>query len=448
MTRWSSTEIARVLGTGPTMEREFTSFSTDTRAIAPGALFVALVGKRFDAHEFLDEAILKGAAGVVVRNGSEISGDVAVFAVDDTLAALGALGHARRRAIAGPVVAVTGTNGKTATKELLRKALETRWTVHATHGNLNNLVGVPLTLLAAPEGTEALVVEAGASIPGEVSCLREIIDPTVGVVTNVSMGHLEGFGSEQGVLAEKVSLLDGIPTAVVGTHPPELASRAQELATRVVVAGAAETADVHPDCWALDDHGRARIVCGDITATLPLVGQHQVDNAMVAYGVALELGLDPEAVWSGFESVTLPGGRCEVLRAGNLVVLHDAYNANPTSIVASLKTAQAMRGPRPLVVVLGTMLELGDRGPELHRAVADAVMEVEPSLVAVTGDFVPAFAAHAHVLGERLLTADDPTSLGERLTAHLEGGEFVMLKASRGVQLERVLPYLMTAGDA
>ena len=447
MNRWPSSRVASVLGAAPTGDRDFTSVSTDTRAIQPGALFVALVGERFDGHDFIGDAVARGATGVVSRFGTEISGDVSVFQVADTLTALGDLGNARRHDISGPVIAVTGTNGKTATKELLSKALGTRWSVHATSGNLNNLIGVPLTLLSAPDDAGALVVEAGASIPGEIARLREIIDPTIGVVTNVSTGHLEGFGSEEGVLAEKVSLLDGVTTAVVGTLPAELAERARDVAARVIVAGVDESADVHPDGWILDGDGKPVVEVDGVTVTLPLVGRHQADNAMLAFAVARELGLNPARVSAALETVTLPSGRCEVLRDGDLVVLHDAYNANPVSIAASLETAQAMRGLRPLVVVLGTMLELGERGAELHQSVANTVVDAQPNLVAVTGEFVSAFDAHAAALGERLLTADDPPTLGERLAERLEGGEFVLLKASRGVRLERVIPHIIKTGD-
>lgn len=447
MTLWTSGRAASALGTAPVAERVFTSVSTDTRTIEPGSLFVALVGDRFDGHDFVGEAVARGAAGIVVQRGIAVTEEIVVFQVPDTLTALGSLGLARRQNIPGHVVAVTGTNGKTATKELLAKTLGTRWCVHATHGNLNNLIGVPLTLLSAPDETVALVVEAGASVPGELARLRKIIDPTLAVVTNVSTGHLEGFGSLGGVLKEKVSLLEGVPTGVVGSRPRDLAERARDVAERVIVAGTDGTADVQPESWRLDEDGRAVVEFAGVTATLPLVGKHQVDNAMLAFAVAKELGLDLGSVAAALETVSLPSGRCEVLRHGNLVVLHDAYNANPASIAASLETAQVMRGERSLVVVLGTMLELGDRAPELHRTVADAVIRIGPSLVAVTGDFIPAFESHSVNLGGRLLTAPDPPSLGERLAQRLEGDEFILLKASRGVRLEEVIPHIVTAGD-
>ena len=172
-----------------------------------------------------------------MRRGTPAVGDLVLFPVDDTLSALGLLARARRRAIDGPVVAVTGSNGKTSTRAMLAAALSPRWRTHATRENLNNLVGVPLTILEAPDETEALVVECGANLPGELARLRAIVEPTVGVVTNVGASHLAGFGSREGVLREKVSLLADVPCAVVGQRPPELAALARRVARRTVVAG-------------------------------------------------------------------------------------------------------------------------------------------------------------------------------------------------------------------
>ena len=175
------------------------------------------------------------------------------FEVADTTRALGLLARARRREISGPVVAVTGTNGKTSTKEMLACALGVRWSTHATRENLNNLIGVPLTILGAPPHCDALVVEVGANQLGEIARLRDIVEPSIGVVTNVGHGHIEGFGSFEGVLREKVSLLEGVPAAVVGNDPPELASLARKLCEHVVTAGMDTAATHSPDRWELDD---------------------------------------------------------------------------------------------------------------------------------------------------------------------------------------------------
>ena len=443
MTTWTAARVAEVLRIDGRMAGTFRGISTDTRTLQPGDLFLALVGDRFDGHDFLDTARLGGASGAVIESGRPVPAGLTVFPVRDTLVALGALATARRREITGPVVAVTGTNGKTATKELIARALSPRWRVHATRGNLNNLVGVPLTILAAPGDTEALVVETGASVPGEIARLRSIVEPTVGVVTNVSTGHLEGFRSFEGVLAEKLSLLEDVDLAVVGTEPPQLAAGARARAGRVIVAGTAPHADVCPQTWGLDGEGRGVLTLDGVDVHLPLVGRHQLENATLALAVARHAGVELQAAAAALAAVALPGGRCEVLRRGDMVVLDDTYNANPASMAASLETARTMRGARPLVVVVGTMLELGEESGRLHDAVARRVLEAEPDLIAATGAFVDAFAPYAEKLGDRLITAADPSSLGERLAPRLAVNAFVLLKASRGVRLEQAIPFLL-----
>ncbi len=404
---------------------------------------MALVGERFDGHEYLVQAARHGAAGAVVRRGTPQTPGLLQFEVEDTLTALGQLARERRREIAGPVIAVTGTNGKTSTKEMLACALKTRWAVHATRENLNNLVGVPLTILDSPIECEALVVEVGANEVGEIARLRDIVEPSIGVVTNVSHGHLEGFGSFEGVLAEKTSLLEGVPLAVVGLEPPELALRAEQLADRVVVAGLQQRGPMEPQGWELDENVRGVLLVGDVRVRLPLVGYHQLENLTLVTAVARELGLDLASVAAKINDIQLPPGRCEVLTAGERIILNDSYNSNPGSLRALLRAASAMRGERRLVVVLGTMLELGAESAALHLESAADVMAARPDIVAVLGEFVPAFERFSESLGNRLITADDAEALGRSVAARLTGGDLVLLKGSHGVHLERAIPFLL-----
>ena len=409
---------------------------------------MALRGERFDAHDFLAQAKAAGAAAAVVRRGT-ISTGLPTFEVADTLAALGLLARARRRLLAAdaPVVAVTGSSGKTSAKEMIRSALAARWggRVHATTGNLNNLVGVPLTILAAPEDAEALVVEAGASVPGEIATLRDIIEPTIAVVTNVGVAHLEGFGTVERLLQEKASLLDGAAVAVVG-NAPALVAEARRRARRVVVVARDELGDVHPDKVDIDDTGRPVLHWMGASATLPVLGLHQVDNAMIALAVAREAGVEPKAALTALRGVQIPPGRGGLISQGSLQIIDDSYNANPDSVLAALETAltYAARRRRPLAVVLGSMLELGAESARLHAFVAGELMSFvpAPALVAAVGEFVPAFERHRGALGDRLITAPGAETLGPLLKAALRGNEIVLLKASRGVALERVLRHL------
>jgi UDP-N-acetylmuramoyl-tripeptide--D-alanyl-D-alanine ligase len=443
--------VAQALGTPDPGRLGFRRISTDTRGLEGGELFVALVGERFDAHAFLGDARARGASAAVVRRGTPPVDGLVFFEVADTLAALGALARARRLALpAGScVVAITGSSGKTSTKEMVRAVLAPRRRVHATSGNLNNLVGVPLTILAAADGTDALVVEAGASEPGEIAQLRRIIEPTIGVVTNVGHAHLEGFGTTERLLEEKAALLDGCPVAVVGAAPA-LVAQARRRARRVVTVGPDSGADIAPDRVSLDARGRPTIAWRGSTVTLPLFGRQQVANAMMAVAVGVEAGIAPAEALRSLADVRLPPGRGALLEMGGLLVIDDTYNANPDSTLAAIDAARAIaeQQGRPLAVVLGSMLELGAESARLHALVASELMRGAPgpALVAAVGDFGAAFDPHRAALGERLLAAPDVATLGPRLRAALRGNEVVLLKASRGVALERVLPYLHEAG--
>jgi UDP-N-acetylmuramoyl-tripeptide--D-alanyl-D-alanine ligase len=381
----------------------------------------------------------------VVRAGTRALKGLTFFEVPDTLRALGRLARARREEITGPVVAITGTNGKTSTRQLIAAVLRTAFKVHATRGNLNNLVGVPLTILGAPDDTQALVVEAGASVPGEIARLAEIIRPTLAVITNVAAGHLEGFGSTGAVLEEKVALLKGVPVAVVGPEPPELAERARSLAGRVVTAGVRASAEVRPQRWSLDASGRATIELQGRSVRLPLIGAHQAGNAMLALAVAAELKLDVATAAEALERVELPSGRGQVLHHGELTVINDAYNANPGSLLAALDTVRVMRARRPLVIVVGSMLELGRETRAQHERMADAIEAVQPDLIAAVGEFAEVFDGRHDRLKDRLITAPDPEELGRRLAARIRGNELVLVKASRGVRLENAIPHFFRA---
>lgn len=443
--RWTHAVIIDALGAeraGAGPDREYSGISTDTRTLALGALFVAIAGEHFDGHAHLATARDRGALGAVVRRGTTEVPGLVLYQVPDTVRALGQLARVRRREIRGPVVAVTGTNGKTSTKEMVAAALGTRYRTHRTAANENNLIGVPLTVLQAPEDTEALVIEAGASVPGEIGRYREIVAPEIVVVTNTVAGHLEGFGSLQGVLLEKLSLTDGVPLAVVGTDPPALAFGARERAERTITAGL-EEADLVPEVCTLESDGRPRLRVDGVEFVLAVPGMHQAGNALLAWAVARELGLDLARVGQALGAFTLPGGRVELAHHGRLTVLNDCYNANPQSFRAAIALAQSLRVGRRLVFVAGTMRELGDREAPLHREVAADLASLDPDLLVAVGAFGPALTPHAAALGDRLIVAPDTESAGPLLAARLTGDELVVLKASRGVALERILPAII-----
>jgi len=444
---WTSDEVAQSLGVAAPAKLAFSAISTDTRHLQPDTLFVALKGETFDAHSFLDTAKAGGATAAVVRRGTPPVDGLPFFEVEDTLDALGLLGRARRRMLpeGTPVVAITGSSGKTSTKEMIRAALGARYRVHATSRNLNNRIGVPLTILSAPDDTEALVAEAGASVPGEIAKLRDIIEPTIAVITNIGYAHVEGFGSLEGVMAEKLSLLDRAPVAIIGSGPDAMWPEARRRTQVIPAALAGKSSDDALLDRYLDRDGHPQIALDSgEKITLPAVGIHQLENAQIALAVAQRAGVEHDAAVRALAGVQLPEGRGDLREVGSMVVIDDTYNANPSSLRRAVQTADwlARRQRRPLVVVVGTMLELGPESARLHAEAAREIAQRKPALVAAVGMFVRAFEPLREALGGRLITAADAESLGPKLKSALRGNELVLLKASRGIALERVLNHL------
>lgn len=444
---WTSDEVAEALGVPAPAKLKFAAISTDSRHLIPDSLFIALKGENFDAHTFLDKAKAGGATAAIVRRGTPSVARLPFFEVDDTLHALGLLARARRRMLpeGTPVVAITGSSGKTSTKEMIRAALGARYRVHATPANLNNLIGVPLTILNAPEDTEALVVEAGASVPGEIARMRDIIEPTIAVITNVGYAHVEGFGSLERVMAEKLSLLDGVPVGILGSGPDAMWPEARRRTQVIPAALPGKSADdaLLDRYLDKDGHPRLSLDSGE-KVTLPAHGIHQLENAQIALAVAQRAGVDHDAAVRALAGVALPGGRGDLREIGNLLVIDDTYNANPSSLRRAVQTGAwlARRHRRPFVVVVGTMLELGPESARLHAEAAREIAQRKPALVAAVGTFARVFESLREALGGRLITAADADTIGPKLKSALRGNELVLLKASRGVALERVLNYL------
>ncbi|MFN2570887.1 MAG: UDP-N-acetylmuramoyl-tripeptide--D-alanyl-D-alanine ligase [Gemmatimonadales bacterium] len=444
---WASAEVAAALETPAPADLTFKSVTTDSRQPLADSLFVALKGERFDAHDFLAQAKTQGAAAAVVRAGTPAVDGLPFFPVDDTLVALGQLARARRRMLpeGTPVVAITGSTGKTSTKEMIRAALSARYRVHATAGNLNNRVGVPLTILEAPADAEALVVEAGASVPGEIAQLRDIIEPTIAVITNIGYAHVEGFGSLERVMAEKLSLLDRVPVSILGSGPdamwPEARRRTQVIPATTLGKSTDDTLlDRYLD---RDGHPVLTLDSGE-KITLPALGIHQLENAQIALAVAQRAGVEHDAAVRALAGLHVPDGRGNLRAIGNMVVIDDSYNANPSSMRRAVQTADwlARRQRRPLVVVVGTMLELGSESARLHAEAAREIAQRKPALVAAVGTFARVFETMREALGGRLITATDADALGPKLRSALRGNEMILLKASRGMALERVLQHL------
>jgi UDP-N-acetylmuramoyl-tripeptide--D-alanyl-D-alanine ligase len=405
---------------------------TDTRSVGPGDLFVALVGDRFDGHDFVRDAISRGAAGVVIARDMAGLG-VPVFRVADTLAALGTLGAFRRRVWGKPVIAVAGSNGKTSTKELIRAALGSRLEVFATTGNLNNLVGVPLTLLALPDHADVAVVEMGTNQPGEVARLRAIVNPDVTVITSVAEEHLEGLGDLAGVLREEASACVGVPVAIVPASQPEIGAAVRPLAQRVVSAGI-DDGDVHADGAGKD----GTLTVGGVLVPVPLNGAHNRRNAMLALAVAREFSIAVSDAAAGIAAMPAPSMRSAVEQLGRATLINDAYNANPGSTRAALELLAQTGAGRQRVAILGSMLELGPQADRLHDELLRTALESGADLVVAVAEYARA-AARAGAQ-PRVVEVREPDAAWEAVAARVAPDAVILLKGSRGVRLERLVP--------
>ncbi len=421
----------------PSDDRPIARVWSDTRSVQAGDLFVALKGETFDAHDFVRDAVAKGAAAVVVSRPFAGLG-VPVIEVPDPLVALGALGRYRRRAWNGPVVAVAGSNGKTSTKELIRAALGARLVVHHTTGNLNNLVGVPLTLLAIPDAAQVAVVEMGTNQPGEVAALRQIVEPTLAVITSVGEEHLEGLGDVAGVLREELCVTDGVPVVVTPSSQPEIGEGARGRAGRVVQAGLDE-GDLKASQWKVQPDGTGQMTVEDVDIPVPLRGAHNLRNAMLALAVAREMGIGLEDAAGGIGAMMPPPMRVNWESVGTATLINDAYNANPPSTRAAIELLTHAGAGRQRVAILGTMRELGSHEKSLHEDVARAALASPVELIGGVGAFGAALESLAPN-DPRVVTGADPSAVWAGLSGKLAPDAVILLKGSRGVRLEQLVP--------
>jgi UDP-N-acetylmuramoyl-tripeptide--D-alanyl-D-alanine ligase len=431
----------------------------DSRAVEAGGLFVAVVGERVDGHDFAGAAVATGAVGVLAARPT----GVPTVVVADPVAALGRLARAvRDRLTSCHVVGVTGSQGKTSTKDLLAHVLATAGPTVATQGSLNNEIGLPLTLLRAGAETRFLVAEMGARGVGHIRDLCATAAPDVGLVLNVGVAHLGEFGSREGIARGKGELVEALPsdgTAVLNADDPLVSAMAPRTRARVLTYGRSAGADVRLDGLVLDAAGRPRfdLVHGDRRATvqLQLLGEHQAGNATAAAAVALSLGLDLAAVAAALGTAAPASAwRMEPHElADGTLVLNDAYNANPHSMRAALSTLRAVAEGRDArsVAVLGSMRELGGTSGAEHEAVGRAAAEAGVSLLVVVGDDAAGIRTGALAVdgwaGE-CVTAPDADAAARVAITHVRAGDVVLVKASRAEALERVADSLVAAtGD-
>ncbi|MFZ5876217.1 MAG: UDP-N-acetylmuramoyl-tripeptide--D-alanyl-D-alanine ligase [Nitrospirota bacterium] len=435
------------------------AISTDSRRLEPGALFWALAGERFDGAAYVAAALAAGASGAVVAAASMPDPsvwhgrDAIIIAVDDPLRALQDAAAAYRSRFAIPVVGVTGSNGKTTTKEMAAAILARGGGVLKTQGNLNNHIGVPLTLFGLTPDHRAAVVELGINHHGEMTRLCEIARPTVGVITNVGRAHLEGFGGLEGVARAKGELFAALPadgTAVLNADDPHVMALRTGLRGESLTFGLGE-ADVRARL--VGEPTRAgmrmeiRYAGSTIECVLPVVGGHNAANAAAAAAVAAALGVELDAIRAGLESFRPAAMRSELITTPSGVdVFNDAYNANPSSMERALEAVVRLRGAGRVWAVLGEMRELGDASEALHRDVGRAAAAAGLDGLVAVGPAARWLADEAVRAGmpARTITwvetADDAVPV---IAAWSRSGDVVLVKGSRRVGLERVVKGLM-----
>jgi len=448
---WTELEVREALGLNPLdsgSDVAYTRISTDSRKVESGDLFLALSGERFDGHEFVLDALARGAGGAVVSREVDMEENTRLYPVSDTLQALGDLAHHRRKALDARVVGITGSSGKTSAKDLLKETLQGSFLVHATEGNLNNRIGLPLTLLAAPAEAEALVLEMGTNEPGEIRALTEVAGPQIGVITTVSETHLEKLGSLDGVLEEKLDLLRGLPgdgVAVVGDEPPILEERAREVFGNLVVTGWSRRVkpEHRPQDPGVTDKGCYRFLWRGEPVELRMPGRHSVQNALLALAVADALGVPARDAARRIGNVEAGGMRSEIRTLGSLTLLVDCYNANPQSLRAALDLLATIQQLGSKVAVLGSMLELGEETRILHRQALEDALTFPLDLIVATGLFAEAAQGVSPPAGgPELVIAPELDQARDVLLQALGGTEVVLLKASRGVAMEALIPSL------
>ena len=445
---WASDFLANACGaqvSGPT--QQFTSVSTDTRTLRAGALYVALHGENFDGHRFVEQAVKAGAIGILASQPVEVSAEITIMQVADTLVALQQMARASRLLFDGPMIAITGSNGKTTTKEMIAAVLRAHYgaeAVLATVGNLNNHIGVPLTLLSRTPTHKVAVIEMGMNHFGEIALLARLAEPTMAVITNAGPAHLEGVGSLAGVAEAKGEIFAGLRKGGVAVLNADdyflpywqVLNRQRVvttfgISTKANVTGKSGVSSGQMLLSSIDNSGIVEI-------QLPVEGKHNVSNALAAVAVARTLGIPDATIKLGLEATVNVSGRLTSRPFINgTTLIDDSYNANPASMRAAAQVLVAHARPR--YMVLGDMGELGSTSEQLHESLATDLNKLPLDGVFTLGSKLKRVA---HIFGSRGQAFDDVELLAESLYPRLTVGATLLIKGSRLMATERVIEKL------
>ncbi len=433
---------------------EIKGVSIDSRTIKAGELFVAIKGDRFDGHDFVPDAIKRGAWGAIVERSvlesryASLGGLKNIIAVEDTLHSLQEMSAAHRKKFSIPLVGITGSNGKTTTKEMLASILRQKGPVLKNAGNLNNHIGVPLTLMGLTASHKTAVVEMGMSGPGEIKMLARLVMPTVGVITNIGPAHLEFLGSLDMVVQAKGELLENMEPnsiAVLNADDRYFEALKAKFNGSMITFGIDKAADVTAvDIRQEKNLTDFNIRSGDaaVRVRLQAVGRHNVYNALAAAAAALAVGMPLESVKYGLEDFSPIAMRSELKQIKGRLVLEDCYNANPRSMEAALETLVSIRQGRKIIAVLGDMLELGEASGDAHRAIGAAAARLGVDLLITVGalsKLIGDGAREAGMTREQVVGARSNADAAAILRERSQNGDAILIKGSRAVKMEEIL---------
>lgn len=449
MNKLSLAEVVKVTNAQTNSDAEifFERVTTDSRKISPGALFIALKGENFNGEDFAEDSLKKGASAVLVSKKFNRELDGVIIKVDDTLAAYRQIAGAWRNRFDIPVIAVTGSNGKTTTKDLTAAALDGLGHVLKTSGNFNNEVGVPMTLLGIKDITNAAVVEIGMRGLGQIESLAQVVKPTIGIVTNVSETHIELLGTIENIAKAKGELVEAIE------HGGTIVLNADNVYTAAMTKLAGE--GVHVITYGLEnqaDFMAKNILIGSVSTEftlsfrgkeydfeIPMLGRHNVSNALAAIAAGYACGLTVPQVQRGFSSLTTTKMRYEVIRRDGLTIINDAYNASPASMRVAIKTTSEVYDGR-LIAVLGDMLELGDIAERVHKEIGAELVENKFDILITLGELGKFIAAGAREAGlTNIYSFDTHEAAAKKILELVCDGDTILFKASHVMHMEKII---------
>ena len=445
------------------MNEKIYGVSTDTRTILPGNLFIPLTGPNFDGHDFIAKAVDSGARAFLTGRTHRdripaFTDDIAWIEVGDTLAALGDIAHCWRKRFKGPVIAVTGSAGKTTTKEMIATICSLDRNILKTEGNFNNLVGLPLTLLKLKDGVDLAILELGTNAPGEIERLARLAEPAIGVITCIGPAHLEGLGTVTDVREEKGKLFDVMDQqgiAVLNLDDPEIAVLAARWKGKRITCSLSGPADItaenirQTDTWKTAFTLHIGEIREDVVLAAP--GLHNVKNALAAAGAAMAAGCDPDCIARGLNAVRPVSGRMEIETLDNGThLIHDAYNANPLSVGEALNTLVTISGACRRIVILGDMLELGGKAQHFHEEIGRKLARSGIDILFLKGDFSRVTADAAVEAGmdrSRIFFFNGANDAIPRLKEVAQRGVWILLKGSRRMNLDELIPGIRILGQ-